>query len=157
MDHLEIIEHPDNNVVILDKTTNRYFHIEFPKQINAHGFRKLNAREILLDRLKRKDFLYTQRDAHHLFIQIDLVNKTRSYSFTQTCAEAFPDEWIDLANYELHEDVVSYMDSLQRKLHTLTARVERMDANLDELDEVSRRRIEVQCNCSCTRYGDRYY
>jgi len=162
MENLEIIEHPDDNIVIFNKLTNRYFHVKFPDQIDVHGFRTLKARELLLDRLKRKDFSYTNSDAHHMTIQFLLVNKTRVYTHHQSCLEAFPDEWIDLEKYDLNENVVSYMDSLQRKIHKLTDTVEQLTSRIELLsdnlnDEISyRRRIDKHCTCPCSKDSDIY-
>ncbi len=131
MENIEVSENVDNELIIHDKRSSRYFRFDCPKKFNVYGFGSLDTKTTLYPRVYNKDFSYYLTPTH-LIINIELTAGTRRSIFQFECEEIYPDSWINLGLNELEPNVVLYIQSLKNRIENLESKIEEIEAKINE-------------------------
>ncbi len=134
MENIQVAENADNELIIHDKMTSRYFKFDCPKKFNVYGFGSLDTKTTLYPRVFNKDFSYYLTQTH-LIINVELINGTRRSIFQFECEEIYPHSWIELNTNQLDPNVILYIQSLKNKIVNLETKIDDLEEQINELKE----------------------
>ncbi len=114
---LDILEVNDK-IIIYNKINTRQFTPYIPKKFDVYGFGKLNARQIIINKIKSYDFSFWIDEAD-LRLKMDVSNGTKIHNFEILC----PDIDMDITNLN-NDELIKLVIILRNKVNNLSYKLE---------------------------------
>ena len=130
MSALEVIQN-QNKVIILNKHSNRTFVADLDKKIPKYGFRNLNQKEIMLNKLHSNDYAFYE-NITNLIIKFEITNGAKSHNYELECDEIFIDAKLDEnAENVTNEDLKKIITSLRHQVTNLTQKLKEQEEDAE--------------------------
>ncbi len=132
------INFSDNELIITHCTDQRIFTYllnQIDTQFNQHGFKKLDARTIIIEKLLTFDFAYII-DTYMLTLNFEVINGNKSFFYSINLSESLPkiNGTIGFVSGSVNESA-NTNDQLQKIIWQLVNNVNNLKARIDDKDE----------------------
>lgn len=156
MNPLEIIHDTEHSrVILLEKSTGRYFDAKLNDRPKTHGFKNVNPSATILEKLNANDYSY-YTNSIDLVATFMISNKsgTKVADHEMICPEIFPNTITELDANSSTTQLCDAIKSLMNEVRNLRYQ---LNESKQKIDELRNQIIEVKWNCSHGADNDGYH